>query len=293
MSRPAGLVKLEVRKDSITERINNATWLAKKLIVDLTMKDTEGRQTRINGVAHHVGTGKFKHVYALPDQDLVVKQRFDSNTLSTEWVVSQQLSGCKRIARCYGEMTLEGNVHYTVMEYVPLSAQQFLMNLMADFEKPMTIVEGLRFVKDLLSLLFEVLFECNMIPWDFATQNFGIKNGKVICFDYDNWQCLDPERHDHKVQIWKVYVRLARDLPQQPVFNQPSLLKTCVQALNGRVDSAKRDYVYLECVMYLFSFFPFLLFCLLRGSFDVIATFVCLFACKECARTGSGDDGNL
>ena len=254
MSRSAGLVKLEVRKDSITEKISNTTWLAKKLIVDLTMKDTEGQQTRINGVAHHVGTGKFKHVYALPDQDLVVKQRFDSNTLSTEWVVSQQLSGCKRIARCYGEMTLEGNVHYTVMEYVPLSAQQFLMNLMADFEKPMTIVEGLRFVKDLLSLLFEVLFECNMIPWDFATQNFGIKNGKVICFDYDNWQCLDPERHDHKVQIWKVYVRLARDLPQQPVFNQPSLLKTCVQALNSRVDRAKRDYVYLECVMYLFPF---------------------------------------
>ena len=76
------------------------------------MKDTEGRQTRINGAAHHVGTGKFKHVYALPDQDLVVKQRFDSNTLSTEWVVSQQLSGYKRIARCYGEMTLEGNVFF-------------------------------------------------------------------------------------------------------------------------------------------------------------------------------------
>ena len=249
MSRPCELVKLTVQREGLTTKISSTTWIAGKLTLDMTITDAGGVPVRNAGTADLVGTGAFKYVYALRTADLVVKQRWQL-AANTEWEIFQALrgqSGCERIARCYGEMVLDG-VHYTVMEYVPLTAHQFLINLNAEIENSNNrVLEGLLFVKELLSLLFEVLLQCNMIPWDFATQNFGFKNGKVICFDYDNWTRLNEETQTPKVYIWKVYDRLARDLQQQPMFCAPnSLLLACVQELNCRVANGKHDYVSLD-----------------------------------------------
>lgn len=248
MSGPCELVKLAVHREPLTTKISSTTWIAGKLSLDVTTTDAQGHPVRSVGTADLVGTGAFKYVYALRTADLVVKQRWH-HAASTEWEVFKELrhqSGCERIARCYGDMVLD-SVHYTVMEYVPLTAHQFLINLSADIENPKRVVEGLLFVQELLSLLFEVLLQCNMIPWDFATQNFGFKNGKVICFDYDNWARLKQETQDAKVYIWKVYDRLARDLQRQQMFRASSSpLSACVQELNCRVANAKHDCVSLD-----------------------------------------------
>jgi len=264
------LQKLEVNKLYGAQKKIGNKWINGTLNVDVTIIDREGKPVRHTGTADLVGVGAFKYVYCLPDADLVVKQRF-AVAKDTEWSVFRALRqsnhGWEHIAWCYGEVVLD-QVHYTVMENVPLSAHEFLSHGSAEMGNPSRIVESLRFVKALLSLLFDVLLQCKVIPWDFATQNFGFKHGKLLCFDYDNWEQLKPHE-DAKIYIWRVYRRLKNDLPAFRMFSQPtSRCWQCLQDLDSRVENAKQDLKYLDPLCLVFFvflvFFFFVVFCMTR-----------------------------
>ena len=230
-------------------RVQKNKYIAGTINVDVTIIERGGKVIRHTGSAELVGVGAFKSVYDLPHADLVVKQRFKEAN-DTEWSVFEHLRqtdlGCKHIAWCYGDVLLD-QIHYTVMENVPLSAHQVLSQVSAEIGNPSRVVECLRVVKAFLTLLFDVLLRCNMIPWDFATQNFGFKHGKLLCFDYDNWAQLNPDRPpDAKVYIWRVFDRLARDLLAFRIF-QVSTTRCwqCLEDIKSRLNMAKQDSSYL------------------------------------------------
>ena len=243
------LRRLEVnRLHGQQTKIHNR-WVEGAINLDVTVMNREGELVRHTGSADLVGVGARKFVYCLPHADVVVKKRYQAAN-DTEWSVFQHSRqsnlGCEHIAWCYGDVVLDRD-HYTVMENVPLSAYEFMSQVSADIGNPSRVVDGLRVVKAFLSLLFDVLFRCNMIPWDFTTQNYGFKHGKLLCFDYDNWEQLKPDHPTGaKVYIWKVFDRLARDLPAFRIFSDPTTrCWQCLQDITSRVNNAKQDSSYL------------------------------------------------